>query len=333
MLERRTRERADVVSVGERIVKRLGLPSHLNGREAWLGASVGAAATGDGLHPSEMMDAADLALRTAKDGGEARLSPLTRIFVAGPGIAALENALRFAVDRSELFCLYQPKVDLVSGELLGVEALVRWDRPGRGIVPPFEFIPVAEASGLIARVDHWVLSEGVRQLAEWNGICPNRKRLGLSTNMSAWQLARVDVDDDVARAISWQGGVDPSQLTIELTETLLVEDPALVIRRLERVRSTGVGISVDDFGAGFTSIAYLRRFPISEVKVDRSLVDELTGGPEDDRSVVAAVIALARAMDLDVIAEGVETVEQTRSRAATRMPQGPGLLFRKAPSG
>ncbi len=320
----------DVVGTGHKIVERLSLPFHLDGREAWIGASIGAAATEDELHCTELLDVADLALRTAKDGakgevvtadGEVRRRARDR--------GDLEEALRHAVDRDELFSLYQPKVDLTNGAMLGLEALVRWQRPGVGVVPPGEFIAVAEASGLIARVDSWVFADAVGNLRRWNEMRGNARRLKLSTNMSAWQLARIDVDDEVARAIAWEGGVDPAQLTIELTETLLIEDPEVVARRLRRIAETGVGVSVDDFGAGFTSVAYLRKFPISEVKIDRALVWELTGGPEDEHSLAAAVIALARAMNLEVVAEGVETAEQASAlrRLGCRVAQG--FLFAK----
>ena len=146
---------------------------------------------------------------------------------------------------------------------------------------------------------------------------------------AVWQLARVDVDKEISRILAWEGGVDPAQLTVELTETLLVEDPEIVARRLGKISDTGVKISVDDFGAGFTAVAYLRKFPISEVKIDQGLVWELTGGPEDDQSFAAAVIALARALNLEIVAEGVETVEQAASlrRLGCRVAQG--FLFAK----
>lgn len=318
------------VAAGKRVIERLSMPFHLDGREAWIGASIGAAATDDQLHPSELRDVAELALRTTQENGRGQVVTADEdVRRRARDRGTLEVALRHAVDRRELFSLYQPKVDITTGAMVGMEALVRWNRPGHGVVPPGEFIAVAEASGLIARVDSWVLADGVANLRRWNEMRGNRKRLKLSTNMSAWQLSRIDVDDEVARAIAWEGGVDPAQVTIELTETLLVDDPEVVARRLRRLTDTGVGVSVDDFGAGFTSVAYLRKFPISEVKIDRALVWELTGGPDDDESLAAAVIALARAMNLEVVAEGVETQEQAAAlrRLGCRVAQG--FLFAK----
>ncbi|RMH70334.1 MAG: EAL domain-containing protein [Actinomyces sp.] len=319
-----TGSRDAAYEVARRIVERLELPFLVDRREMWIGASVGVATSEDGLDPAELVDAADLALRTAKAAGRGVVVRVDEdLRRRARDRQDLEADLRHAADRDELFCLYQPKVDLVTGALVGAEALVRWDRPGHGVVPPGEFIAVAEASGHIATIDRFVLHDAVRRLHVWNQATGG-PRLAVSTNMSAWELARIDVDADVRRALAAEGGVDPGQLTIELTETLLVEDPALVARRLQKLRGAGVGVSVDDFGAGFTAIAYLRRFPISEVKIDRSLVDELTGGPADARSVVAAVIALARALDLHVVAEGVETVEQAAAlrRLGCRVAQG-----------
>jgi len=319
-----------VAEVGRRIIERLSLPFHIDGREAWLGASVGVASTDDGLHPSELLDVADLALRSA--AGKAR----GQVVVADGEVVrrarsrgSLEVGIRHAVERDEFFTVFQPKVDLATGAMVGVEALVRWDRPGVGIVPPDEFISVAETTGLISRIDGWVLADSLNHLRVWNEARGKLPRLKLSANMSAWQLARIDVDVEVGRAISRTGGVDPAQVIIELTETLLIDDPDIVARRLEKLRGTGVGISVDDFGAGFTSVAYLRKFPVSEVKIDRDLVWELDGTDRDDVSLAAAVIALANAMNLDVVAEGVETIQQAESlrRLGARIAQG--YLFAK----
>jgi len=316
--------------VGRRIIERLSLPFHIDGREAWLGASVGVASTDDGLHPSELLDVADLALRSA--AGKAR----GQVVIADKDVVhrarsrgSLEVGIRHAVERDEFFTVFQPKVDLATGAMLGVEALVRWDRPGVGIVPPDEFISVAEATGLISRIDGWVLADALDHLRGWNKSRGTMPRLKMSANMSAWQLARIDVDVEVARAISWAGGVDPAQVIIELTETLLIDDPDIVARRLKKLRSTGVGISVDDFGAGFTSVAYLRKFPVSEVKIDRDLVWELDGTSNDSMSLAAAVIALANAMDLDIVDEGVETLQQAESLRRLGARVGQGYLFAK----
>lgn len=314
--------------LADRVVESLSRPILLAGREAWVGASIGVAVTGDDLEPTELLDVADFALRSAKQGTKGE------VIVADAELRGrardqvdLEAALRRALDEGELRTLYQPKVDLMTGAMVGVEALVRWERPGVGLVPPSEFIELAESSGLIARIDSWVLATALCDLRRWNGLRPHGPRLLLSTNMSAWQLARIDVDTEVRRALAMEGGLDPAQLTIELTETLLVEDPEIVARRLRKLRETGVGVSIDDFGAGFTSISYLRRFPVSEVKVDCGLVWELTGGTEDDGSFAAAVIALSHALAIDVVAEGVETAAQAATLRRLGCRVGQGYLF------
>jgi diguanylate cyclase (GGDEF)-like protein len=295
----------------------------IRGREAWIGASIGVATVADGVASSDLLAVADLALRQAKRAGRGE------VVVSSPELRAqavdsseLVGDLQAALDNGEIFCLYQPQVDLVSGDLVGVEALVRWHHPERGVLPPSEFLDVAESTGLIARVDEAVLRQAVAQLARWNTV-RGRRRLQLSTNMSAWELARRDVHEQVATILALAGpAIDPAQVTVELTETLLIDDPVVVGHRLNRLRSTGVRVSVDDFGSGFTSVAHLREFPISEVKIDRSLTGELIATSE--RSVAGAVIALAQALELDVVAEGIETREQTAElrRLGCRVGQG-----------
>lgn len=314
----------DARSLADQVVDFVSRPILLDGREVWVGASVGVAVTARELDASELLDLADHALRAAKKEakGEVVIAD-ERLRTQARNRGSLERDLRRAIDQKELRTLYQPKVDLASGALVGVEALVRWERPGHGVLPPSEFIALAESTGLIARIDSWVLATAVEDLRRWNEGRGGRPRLALSTNMSAWQLARTDVDQEVRRVLAG-GGVDPAQLTIELTETLLVEDPEVVARRLQKLRATGVGIAIDDFGAGFTSISYLREFPVTEVKIDRGLVWELVGDERDDASLVGAVIALSHALALDVIAEGVETPAQaaTLRRLGCRVAQG-----------
>ena len=298
------------------------------GREAWIGASIGAAAVGGDIDRTDLGAVADLALRHAKQAGRGE------VVIGDAGLrrragdaAELASEIAAALDRGEFACVYQPKVDLTTGDLIGVEALVRWHHPGRGLLLPGEFLDVAEATGLIARIDAEVLSSAVAQLAEWTELAPDRA-LRLSTNMSAWQLARHDVAEDVERALDRAGGrVDPDLVTIELTETLLIDDPLVVRRRLERLRSTGVHVSVDDFGAGFTSVAHLREFPISEVKIDRALTAELEEDLPAGRSVAGAVIALATALGLAVVAEGVESVGQARRLRGLGCRDAQGFLF------
>ena len=319
----------ELEETGRTVIAAISEPFELHDRELWVSATIGVATTVDGLGPDELLGAADLALRRAKQTARGQVVTVRAGFQEEAAERSeTESALRAGIEKDELFCMYQPQVDLVSGALLGFEALVRWNRPGYGVVAPDDFIDIAEQSGLITRIDEWVLDSALHQLGRWNELDRSR-RLTLSTNMSAWQLSRTDVHDSVARSIANNGRVDPSQLTIEVTETALVEAPEVVARRLQRLREVGVGVSIDDFGEGFTAIAYLRKFPVNEVKIDRTLVEPLNGGPADRTSLAAAVIALGGAMDLTVVAEGVETTEQARSLRLLGCRVAQGFLFAK----
>lgn len=320
---------SDLSPFGDSVIEALSLPFVVGDRQAWVSATVGVATTRDDLVPAELLEAADNALRRAKAGTRGEVLRVGAEYrQEARDRRDLESALRVGIDREELFCLYQPKVDLVSGRLLGVEALVRWDRPGFGTMAPDSFIDVAEETGLIAAVDEWVLAAATSELGRWNTLDP-ASRLSLSVNMSAWQLSRIDVHESVARVVAHNGRVDPDQITIEITETALIEAPAVVAPRLRRLRDLGVHLAIDDFGAGFTAIAYLVDFPVDEVKIDRALVHELTGAAEDEHSLAAAVIALGRAMDLQVIAEGVESTEQVGSLRRLGCERAQGFLFSK----
>ena len=316
-----------LVALGQTIVDEVSKPLMVRDRELWVSATIGVATTGDDLEPDDLLEAADSALRRAKSTARGQvLTTRSGFHRRKQERRELEKALQEGLDQGQFRCVYQPKIDLITGAIIGLEALVRWERPGYGEVLPGEFIEVAEESGLITRIDEWVLHHAIDQLSYWNALDSSR-RLSLSTNMSAWQLSRHDVHDQVAEVIAANGYVDPSQLTIELTETALVEAPEIVARRLQRLRDVGVGVAIDDFGAGFTAISYLRNFPATEVKIDRTLVWELTGSPSDDQSLAAAVIRLAHAMDLDVIAEGVETRQQAESLRRLGCRRAQGFLF------
>jgi diguanylate cyclase (GGDEF)-like protein len=318
---------ASLIALGQTIVDEVSKPLLVRDRELWVSASIGAATTGDDLEADDLLEAADSALRSVKSTARGQVLRIRSGFHHRKQERRdLESALQVGLDQGQFRCVYQPKIDLITGAVVGLEALVRWERPGYGEVLPGAFIEVAEESGLITGIDDWVLRHAIRQLSDWNALDPSRQ-LGLSVNMSAWQLSRRDVHDRVAEVIGASGYVDASQLTIELTETALVEAPDVVARRLQRLRDVGVGVAIDDFGAGFTAISYLRAFPATEVKIDRSLVWELTGGQADDRSLAAAVIRLAHAMDLDVIAEGVETRQQAESLRQLGCRRAQGFLF------
>jgi EAL domain-containing protein (putative c-di-GMP-specific phosphodiesterase class I) len=217
----------------------------------------------------------------------------------------LEADLRRSVDQGDFHLLYQPKVDVSTGKVVGAEALLRWVRQNQQTVSPSNFIPIAEESDLILQIGEWVIEEAARQLAQWHdqGI-----DLNLSVNISARQFFESDLVAIVARVIE-HNGIEPSRLTLEMTESLLMEHVDEAVATLNRLHRLGVAISIDDFGTGFSSMSYLKRFKVSEVKIDRSFVMDVEGS-RADRAVVTAVTYLAHQLGARVCAEGVETAGQ-----------------------
>jgi EAL domain-containing protein (putative c-di-GMP-specific phosphodiesterase class I) len=240
-----------------------------------------------------------------------------------------EMDLRAALERDQVFLQYQPVVHAATGEVVGAEALVRWNHPVRGLVPPDDFIPVAEASGLIVPLGSWVLHEACRAAASWPAR-PGREALGISVNVSARQLVHGDLAADVRRALL-ASGLEPARLTLEVTETALSSTGDAVLDCLTAVRALGVRISLDDFGTGYSSLTHLRRFPIDEIKIDRSFVEEL-GDPRQAR-IAEGVLALAAVLEVDVVAEGVERSEQAEALAAIGCRLMQGWLYGRPGSG
>jgi diguanylate cyclase (GGDEF)-like protein len=285
------------------------------------GASIGVAAAVDGDTERSLLSHADVAMYAAKAAGKGCF----RVFEEGMRDRLLarisaEMDLRAALEREEVFLQYQPVVHAPTGEVVGAEALVRWNHPVRGLVPPNDFIPVAEASGLIVPLGSWVLHEACRAAVSWPAQ-PGREALGISVNVSARQLVHGDLAADVRRALQ-ATGLEAGRLTLEVTETALSSTGDAVLDCLTAVRALGVRISLDDFGTGYSSLTHLRRFPIDEIKIDRSFVEEL-GDPRQAR-IAEGVLALAAVLEVDVVAEGVERSEQAEALAAIgcRLMQG-----------
>jgi diguanylate cyclase (GGDEF)-like protein len=282
-------------------------------------ASVGVA-VGRYITPDDLLRDADLALYAAKAAGKDRYA----LFDAGlhanaEGRLELEADLSAAVTGDQFLLLYQPIFDLASGHVVGVEALVRWQHPQRGVVAPGSFIPLAEESRLIVPIGRWVLDEACHQAAAWmaEGL-----RLGVSVNVSAYQLNRRDFADDVQRALA-SSGVDPSLLTLEITETTLVRDVPAARERLEEVKALGVRVAIDDFGTGYASLSHLQRMPVDILKIDRSFVAALSDGAQS-RELLAAILGVGQSLSLSVVAEGVEEQGQrtTLEEMGCEMAQG-----------
>jgi EAL domain-containing protein (putative c-di-GMP-specific phosphodiesterase class I) len=218
----------------------------------------------------------------------------------------LESSLRKALDREEFVLHYQPRVDVKTGVILGVEALVRWHHPQLGLIPPAAFIPLAEETGLIEPIGQWVMRTACAQNKKWQmcGFDP----ISVAVNVSARQLAHDGLTDDVAQILN-ETGLAPEYLDLELTESVLMHSIDLAIGILRRFKEMGVRLSIDDFGTGYSSLTYLKRFPIDAVKIDQSFIRDLTTN-SDDAAIARAVIAMSQSLKLKVIAEGVETIEQ-----------------------
>jgi EAL domain-containing protein (putative c-di-GMP-specific phosphodiesterase class I) len=234
----------------------------------------------------------------------------------------LEVDLHRALEKGQFFLLYQPTVDLSTGAFTGVEALIRWRHPKRGIVRPDEFIPALEASGLIVPVGQWVLKTACQQGAIWQS---QGHVITMSVNVSAVQLERDRIVDDTIGALE-ESGFDPAMLILELTETSLMHDVQATLERLTLVKAIGVGIAIDDFGTGYSSLAYLRQFPIDVLKIDRSFVSEIVDSSES-AAIVHTLVQLGRVLELTTIAEGIENEDQLMRLRAENVDIGQGYLF------
>jgi EAL domain-containing protein (putative c-di-GMP-specific phosphodiesterase class I) len=220
----------------------------------------------------------------------------------------LERDLRHAMESDELYLLYQPLVQLPMGTIEGFEALLRWSHPSRGELPPASFVPLAEDTGLIVPIGTWVIEEACRQLAWWRDAIPNSEDLYVAVNLSVRQLRDPQLVPCVRNALDGEK-LSSGSLCLELTESLLMDNPASAAELLEQLRSVGVGLSIDDFGTGYSSLSSLRRMPVDRVKIDQSFIEGLDHDTSDE-SLVAAIVAMASALDVTTVAEGVETYAQ-----------------------
>jgi EAL domain-containing protein (putative c-di-GMP-specific phosphodiesterase class I) len=267
---------------------------------------------------------ADLALYQAKDAGRNTIrfySPTMQSLVDDR--AKLEAGLRRALAENEFILHFQSQVD-DAGKIMGAEALLRWKPPGQDLIPPAEFIPVAEDCGLIVAIGSWVLEDACRTLAGWAGK-PGLEDLRLSINISARQFQQPEFVNEVKSALE-RNGARADRLVLELTEGLLMKNVETAILIMKSLKQAGVGFSIDDFGIGYSSLAYLKRLPLDQIKIDRSFVRDIAEN-QDDRAIVQAIISMAESLGLEVIAEGVETEAQRAFLADHRCHAYQGYLF------
>ncbi len=314
-------------ALARRIVNELSGPYEVAGHRVVSGASVGVAlAPHDGTDADQLLRNADMALYRAKADGRSTF----RFFELAMDAAAqarrnMEMDLRHALQAGEFELYYQPLFDARVGCLTGVEALLRWHHPRRGLVPPDEFIPVAEEIGLITPIGKWVLNEACREVASWEGD------LKLAVNLSSDQFRNGDVVDSVLTALG-ASGLPPRRLELEITETLLLQNDATTLATLHQLKQLGVGISMDDFGTGYCSLSYLRSFPFDKIKIDRSFVQEM-GANRDCDAIVQAIVNLGARLGIATTAEGVETEDQLRQLTSVGCSEVQGFFFSEARPG
>jgi diguanylate cyclase (GGDEF)-like protein len=295
--------------VGHRILAALKDPIELPGRSVRCGASIGLSVGGAGQTPEDMLMEADVAMYASKAEGQNRLHRFEPALLLMRRMRSqLVDDLRAAIKNDGLMLHYQPVVELATGRLEGVEALVRWNHPTRGFIMPDEFIPLAEEAGLISELGLWVLRTAVHQIRAWIDASLVDSRFSVRINISATDLQSLQFIEDVRQVLK-ETGVRPEQVVLELTEVAIVKGNELDRYSLGGLRGLGVGIEIDDFGTGYSSISYLRRLPVDRVKVDRSLISGLGTDPSQP-ALVAAVLQLVRACGLEAVWEGVETAEQ-----------------------
>ena len=315
--------------VAERLMEAFRSPFTVEGRDLFITASVGIALSATGNRtPQDVLRDADVAMYRAKAMGRGRYAVFEPSMSAGARERLeLENDLRLAIERRELMVCYQPKVGLQSGRIAGVEALVRWEHPTRGLVPPAEFIPVVEETGLIIPIGDWILGEACRQARDWQEQYPSAPPLVMNVNLSARQFRQPNLAAEVARVLR-ETGLNPSSLELEVTESIMLDDADSANQTLRRLKNLGVRIAIDDFGTGYSSLSYLTRFPVDTLKVDRSFVARM-GHEAEVTAIVQAVITLAKKLGLEVVAEGVERFEQLEQLREMECDLAQGYYFAK----
>ena len=320
------------VLVAERILASLREPMSLHGREMKIDASIGIANAGEGELAEDLLRNADAAMYVAKKAGRGRV----QVYEPSLHQTVLERLdlvaeLKHAIDFSEFELHYQPIVSLDGGHIGGVEALIRWRHPARGLLGPFTFIPVAEESGVIIEIGRWVLAESCAQLRRWldqAGDIP----LSLSVNISARQLQEKCLVEDVTRALQ-NSQIEPERLVLEITESVFMEDVDTVLERVQQLKALGVRLALDDFGTGYSSLGYLNRFPIDIIKIDKTFVDQISGAVEDV-ALIKAIIQLSKSFGLSTVAEGIEEAGQAERLATLGCLLGQGFLWsRPVPPG
>ncbi len=321
------RDQADATHVAERVQSAMGAPFTLSGQEIFSSASIGIAIAHSGYqNPDDLLRDADMAMYRAKAQGKARFAVFdSGMHTRAVALLQLETDLRWAIERQEFELHYQPIVSLGSGRIIGLEALVRWRHPERGLVSPAEFVPVAEETGWIVPIGSWVLETACQQLAHWQNELGCDPPLTMSVNLSGKQFSQPDLIPFIREQLQ-QWNIAPGDLKLEITESAIMENAQSVTERLHTLRALGVKLALDDFGTGYSSLSYLHRFPLDTLKIDRSFVMRMQDGGEN-REIVRTIVALGLNLGMDVIAEGIEEPSQLRDLRELGCKGGQGFFF------
>jgi diguanylate cyclase (GGDEF)-like protein/PAS domain S-box-containing protein len=317
----------DAKIAADRLMKALKPPFLLAGKEVYTSVSIGIAQSNPVYEgPDEMLRDADTAMYHAKSLGKGRYEVFDAKMRANVmARLQLETDLRHALERGEFRNFYQPIVNLASGEIAGFEALLRWQHPTRGLLGPIEFIGVVEETGLIREVGWWNLSEACRQISEWRAAAPANRDLIISVNLSAKQFLQPNLVADIANLLR-EINLPPEALKLEITESTVMKDPAGAVEMLQEIKSLGVRLAIDDFGTGYSSLSYLHRFPLDTLKIDRSFISSMDDDG-DGMEIARTILPMAKNLRLDVVAEGVETIEQFELLKKFNCAYGQGYYF------
>lgn len=320
--------RDEATTFADRLAKRIAEPYTLDGRQVFTSAKIGIA-YGNSKYPEaeDVLRDADIAMYYAKDNEDNYVIFDQKMHIRAVTRLQLETDLRFAIERNEFELHYQPIIGLESATLVGFEALVRWNHPQRGLVPPNEFIPISESNGLIVPMTVQILHQACKQVVEWQRRSESTDPLSVAVNLSGKHFGHPALVEQITSVIR-ETGIAPSSLKLELTESAVMDNAETAILMLQQIKETGVQVSIDDFGTGYSSLSYLHRFPIDQLKVDRSFVSAMEENTENGE-IVRTVIALAKALGLKVVAEGIESIHQFHQLRILGCEYGQGYLFSK----
>ena len=319
----------EAISIAERIQAELMLPMQIENHTIFTSASIGIVLGATGCdRPAELLRNADIAMYCAKEAGKARYAIFDReMYARTLELLHLESDLRKAIERQEFLLHYQPIVSLMTGKLVGFEALIRWQHPERGLVSPTEFISIAEDIGLIVPIGEWVMHQACQQMREWQVKFPEAANLKISVNLASQQIKEAKLIERIDRVMA-ETGLNGSFLKLEITESMLLNNTEATINMLSEIRARKIQLSIDDFGKGYSSLSYLHRFPINTLKIDGSFVSQMNSDPENFE-IVRTINTLAHNLGLDVTAECVETAMEFSQLKALGCEFGQGYFFSK----